>query len=97
MNENIDNLPAIAQVLNINVKQTMRKDGMVELIPGSYFHKDTINENKTEGKLNVWRGHMATVAVFNKKLYLQVDPCSRVLRDENFLETMNEEKKNLSF
>ena len=40
---------------------------------------------------------MATVAVYSKKLYLQIDPCSRVIRNENFLETMNDERKNLSF
>jgi len=46
MNDNVENLPAIAQVLNINVKQALRNDGMIELVPGSYFHKDTIEENK---------------------------------------------------
>lgn len=29
MAENIENLPAICQVLNINTKQILRKDGMV--------------------------------------------------------------------
>ena len=46
MNDNVENLPAIAQVLNINVKQDLRNDGMIELVPGSYFHNDTIEENK---------------------------------------------------
>lgn len=97
MNDNIDNLPAIAQVLNINIKQAMRKNNMVELVRGCYFDKDSINDNKTDGKLNVWRGNNTTVAVYNKKLYLQVDPCSRVLRDQSFLMTIHEEKRKLSF
>ena len=53
---------------------------MVELSPGSYYDKAVVNDNRVEGNLNVWRGHNITVTVYNRKLYLQVDPCSRVLR-----------------
>jgi hypothetical protein len=82
-------------VLNINTKQALRKEKMVELYPGSYFSCDTINKNKAEGRLNVWRGFDVTVTVYNKILYLQVDPCSRVLRDESFLETMEADRRVL--
>jgi predicted HNH restriction endonuclease len=39
---------------------------MIELYPGSYFSCDTINKNKAEGRLNVWRGFDVTVTVYNK-------------------------------
>lgn len=96
MQNNTDSLATVSQVLNINSKQVLRKDGMVELYPGSYYSKDNINENKTGNGLSVWRGFDITVTTYNKKLYLQVDPCSRVLREENFLETLEKDKKDLS-
>lgn len=37
MGENMENLPSISQVLNINTKQRLREEGMIELYPGSYF------------------------------------------------------------
>lgn len=37
-----------------------------------------------------------TVATYNQKIYLQVDPCSRVLRQDSFLQTIEDERKNLS-
>ena len=70
---------------------------MVELTPGSYYDPHTINENKASGGLNVMRGFDITVSVFNKKLFLQVDPCSRILRQESFLDTLQFERKNISF
>ena len=81
MNENIENLPAISQVLNINTKQILRKEGMIELSPGNYYNTDTLNDNQADGMLSVWRGFNITVSIYNKSLYLQIDPCSRVLRD----------------
>ena len=96
MGENVENLPAISQILNINTKDSLRKDGMVELSQGSYYNKDSIGKDKAEGRLSVWRGFGVTVSVFNKKLYLQVDPCSRVLRDETFLQTLEFERKSIS-
>lgn len=55
-----------------------------------------MNRYKAEGKLNVWRGFDVTVSVYNKCLYLQVDPCSRVLKDETFLETLEADKGKIS-
>lgn len=55
-----------------------------------------MDKNRVEGRLNVWRGLNITVTVLNKSLYLQVDPCSRVLRDESFLETLEADRKRLS-
>jgi len=68
---------------------------MIELIPGSYFHPDLINSNKVEGKLNVWRGFDITVSAYNKTLFLQIDPCSRVLREESFFQTIESDRENL--
>lgn len=96
MSENIENLPSIIQVLNINAKQRLRQDGMVELTPGSYYERESINNNKVEGKLNVWRGFDITVATYNKKIYLQVDPCSRVLRQDSFFQTLDDERRRIS-
>ena len=42
ISENIENLPAVSQILNINTKEILRKDGMIELSPGNYYDKDTI-------------------------------------------------------
>ena len=36
------------------------------------------------------------MTTYNKKLFIQVDPCSRVLRDESFLQTLEEERKKIS-
>jgi hypothetical protein len=96
MNENIDNLPAISQVLNINAKSMLRKEGLVELSSGSYYNKDTINDNKADGRLNVWRGFNVTVTIYNRKLFLQVDPCSRVIREETFLQTIEQDRRYAS-
>ena len=93
MGENVENLAAISQILNINTKDSLRKDGMIELSPGSYYNKESIGKDKADGRLSVWRGFGITVSVFNKKLFLQVDPCSRVLRDETFLETLEMDRK----
>jgi hypothetical protein len=37
LSENIENLPSIIQVLNINAKKKLRDEKMVELYPGSYY------------------------------------------------------------
>lgn len=37
---NAENLPSISQVLNISVKNSLRKEKMVELYPGSYYSND---------------------------------------------------------
>ena len=42
------------------------------------------------------RGFDITVTVFNKKLFLQVDPCSRIIRQESFLDTLHFERKKIS-
>ena len=96
ISDNIENLPAVSQILNINTKEILRKDGMIELSPGNYYDKDTIGQDKAEGRLSVWRGYSITVTTYNKKLFIQVDPCSRVLRDESFLQTLEEERKKIS-
>ena len=88
MVQNANNSNAVCQVLNINAKQRLRNNDMVELYPGSYYNKKEINMNKADGRLTVWRGYDITVSIFNKKMYLQIDPCSRVLSDLTFLQTM---------
>ena len=45
---------------------------------------------------DLMRGFDITVTVFNKKLFLQVDPCSRIIRQESFLDTLHFERKNIS-
>ena len=67
---------------------------MIELSRGSYYDKNKIGYDKAEGWLSVWRGYSITVTTYNKKLFIQVDPCSRVLRDKSFLQTLDEEKRN---
>lgn len=96
MVQNADNSNAVCQVLNINAKQRLRNNNMVELYPGSYYNKTTINDNKTDAKLSVWRGYDLTVSIYNNKMFLQIDPCSRVLREESFLSTMEASRKALS-
>ena len=81
MTQNIDNLPAISQVLNINAKEQLRKNKLVELYPGSYFKNTPNNIFEAQGNLSVWRGFDLTIPVYNQKLYIQIDPCSRVLKD----------------
>jgi hypothetical protein len=92
--ENQDNLAVICQILNINAKQCLKNDDMVELSPGSYFSQDKSCKFKAEGGINVWRGYAITVAYYNKKLFLQVDPCSRIVRTDTFLQILD--KENLS-
>ena len=54
---------------------------MTELTRGNYFSTKEENYHRADGRLEVWRGFSVTVSVYNKQLYLQVDPVSRVLRD----------------
>ena len=69
---------------------------MVELSRGNYYDPDTIGKNISEASgLNVWRGYKITVAPYNGKFYIQIDPCSRVLRSESFLTTIENDRKNL--
>lgn len=42
--------------------------------------------------LTVWRGYKVCVVPINFKLYLQIDICCRVLREETFLETLRSEQ-----
>lgn len=69
---------------------------MIELYPGSYFSSDFINLHKAEGRLNVWRGFDITVSAYNKRLFLQIDPCSRVLREESFLQTLEADRQRIT-
>jgi len=72
---------SVCQILNINTKNLLKEKKLIELSPGSYFDPDTINNNVSEASgLNVWRGYKITVAPCNGKFYIQIDPCSRVLR-----------------
>ena len=80
--ENPDNLAAICQVLNINTKKMLKKSKMVELTTGNYYNENTLNDNASKQfGLSVWRGYKATVAPYNGKIFLQVDVCSRILRE----------------
>lgn len=68
-------------MLNINTKNMLRDRKMIELTPGNYYDKQIINDNQVEEYgFNVWRGYKINVIPYNGKLFLQVDPCSRVLR-----------------
>jgi aubergine-like protein len=90
--ENPDNLP-----LNVNTKNMMKESKMTELTLGCYYDENTINENVSkESGLNVWRGYKAIIAPYNNRIFLQVDVCSRVLRDESFLVTLEMDRKQLS-
>jgi hypothetical protein len=46
------------------------------------FYKDSDFEKDklTDAGLSVWRGYSVTVESVNSKLFLKIDPCSRVLR-----------------
>lgn len=68
--------------------------GMIELTMGKYYHKDQINDNVTESGLTVWRGFKANIVNINYKLYLQIDVCSRILREESFLTTLKKQLEN---
>jgi aubergine-like protein len=84
-------------VLNVNTKNMMKESKMTELTLGCYYDENTINENVSkESGLNVWRGYKATIAPYNNRIFLQVDVCSRVLRDESFLVTLEMDRKQLS-
>lgn len=70
---------------------------MVELTLGNYYDENTLNDNASkEFGLNVWRGYKATIAPYNGKIFLQIDACSRILREENFLMTLEKDKKEIS-
>jgi len=75
-------MAAVCQVLNINTKNLLKDKKMVELSIGNYFDPEAINQNvSSESGLSVWRGYKINVAAYNSKLYIQVDACSRVLRE----------------
>ena len=97
LKENPENIMAISQILNINTKNMLRKANMTELTLGCYYDEATINNNSSkEWGLNVWRGYKATVVPYNGKIFLQVDVCSRVLREESFLMTIEQDRKTLT-
>lgn len=53
-----------------------------------YCTEDFLKSRVEETGLSVWRGYKVSVVPINSKPYLQVDVCSRVLREENFLRTI---------
>ncbi len=90
-------MAAICQVLNINTKNMLRKSDMLELSLGNYYDQSSINDNVSkESGLNVWRGFKASIAPFNNRIFIQIDVCSRVLREENFLVTLDNDRKQLT-
>ena len=85
-----ENRTQILQILNIDLKQTLRSMRMHELgKSGKYFEVNQSDpeqdELKENGRLNVLRGYKFTLAPLHKGIFLQVDICSRVLQSQNLL------------
>ncbi len=97
VSEHPDKISAVCQVLHINIKNMLKQSNMIELTVGNYYDQDSINDNASkEFGLNVWRGYKASIAPVNNKIFIQIDVCSRVLRGESFLETLEAERRDLS-
>lgn len=62
---------------------------MVELSKGTFYEKRAVDDNAEKDiKLSVWRGYNVTVVPNNGRLFFLVDPCSRVLSLDNFLQVI---------
>ena len=84
----------MSQILNINIKNSLRNIGYRELDRGRYYSSEEFEMDQIkEAGLSVWRGYQVTVTPVNANLFLKVDVCSRVLRLESLLETMKATKK----
>lgn len=89
-----NNMAKLSQILNINIKNSLRNIGYRELDKGRYYSADEFEMDQIkEAGLSVWRGYQVTVAPINHSLFLKVDVCSRVLRLESLLDTMKNTKK----
>lgn len=99
LHDNPEDMASIIQILNVNIKAnlkgTSKKTQMIEVNRGTYHKAESVGENASKGMgLSVWRGFKITCVPNNGKIFLQVDPVSRVLSLKSFLEVLHEEKSN---
>ena len=83
----------LLQILNIDLKNTLRNSKMTELGKiGQFYpkdqHKERIKELEEIG-LTILRGFKFTLVPLNQGISLQIDVCSRVLQSRNLLEIFN--------
>ena len=88
-----DNRMQLLQILNIDLKSTLRNAKMTELGKiGQFYpkdeHKERIKELEEIG-LTILRGFKFTLVPLNQGISLQIDVCSRVLQSRNLLEIFN--------
>ena len=74
---------------------------MCELGRGKFYRNEDFLKNRCgedeqnrHDRLSVWKGFKFSLVNIAKTLALQIDVCSRVLRTENFLETLNGSSKD---
>ena len=84
-----DNRMQLLQILNIDLKSTLRNAKMTELGKiGQFYpkdqHKERIKELEEIG-LTILRGFKFTLVPLNVGISLQIDVCSRVLQSRNLL------------
>jgi hypothetical protein len=81
----------LSQILNVNTKNVLKEIGYKELDKGKYYKDEDFGVDKINNAgLSVWRGYQVNVCPVNGKLFMRVDVCSRVLRQQSFLDTMKE-------
>jgi hypothetical protein len=68
---------------------------MVDLGLGKYYPNDEKEENVVpKSGLKVLKGFRFTICPLSAGLFLQIDRCSRIIRAENFLETVKNGNKD---
>ena len=81
------------QILNIDLKNTMKNSNMTELGKmGQFYPKDQHKERipvLEDIGLTILRGFKFTLVPLNTGISLQIDVCSRVLQSKNLLEIFN--------
>ena len=84
-----NNFTKFMQILNINIKSTLKSIGMQELDKGKYYENKKFGQNQLNtSNLNVWRGFKLSIVPLNNEFCLQVDICSRVIRSETLLDVI---------
>jgi hypothetical protein len=82
--------PLFVQMVNNSIKERMHELGYFELGKGRFYSQAELKQEgiKREG-LTIMQGFRFTfISLAPLKSYLQIDTCSRVLRTENFYETL---------